>query len=305
MIRQISIAILIAYCGAASAGNVTQTEIPAKNTGLISGNSSSLYAFRDGLNGFVINDRGTVRLSSADNKPAAVVTAGTAAILLAANTYTYDSNTGINRISLIDRKNKTAVSMQPESKGSFAAASAYGQVMWVPSSSYISYEWSVISGDISSPWVQIMYLLGAPYGSTQQLNSQFPVTPNWGRVSGGYGYGIFKQLDGATYGKQERLDASFAIPLDWVKIDPTYSGGYGSFMYVGYAPPGAEIWANSYFPIPYTWVRVSTGGAGFGRYRNTVGVPSGTQWYVDASWGIPSGWSFVSGGYPMRIARKN
>lgn len=265
-----SIVFFLAYSAAASAVNPTYVSTHADSRVSTSNRSDTQVAYRDELNGFAIDRNGGVRMSTSDNRPAVVVTAKGAGEFPSAKSYAYDTNTGVKRISLIGREDKFSQSIEESSRLPLTVQNVYGQTAWVPASSGIPFGWGVISGNFSSPWLQIV------------------------------------NLNGASYGKQQLLNSGFGIPFEWIKADPAPSGtGYSTFRYVGFAPPAAEIWADSYFPIPNNWVRVSTGGGGFGKYRNTTGVPSGTVWLVDISWVIPSDWSYVGFGYPMRLIRKN
>ena len=305
MLYRISIAILLACTGAAQEAKGMQPERSTARDVSDNHRITTQYAYRDGFSGFSVDKNGRVNPFSSDKKSVPVVTAGEISPSSTSNLYVYDTSTGNSRFGLIERADISSKSTIPNSKAPFTAQAAYGDTVSVSSNGPIPYGWGTVYGDQTSYWIVIRYLLGAPYGALQNLNSNFPIPYGWGRISGGYGYGAFKNVNGATYGRQETLDSSFGIPLNWVRTNPGNGGYYGVFMYVDGAPFGAQITADSYFPIPYNWVRVSTGGAGYGQFRNTLGAPSGTQWYVDASWGIPSDWSFVSGGYPMRIARKN
>jgi hypothetical protein len=303
MLYRISIAMMFAYSGVVSAANPSQTGA-LTGTG-VAGNQSSVnqYAYRDSLNGFIVDKAGKVDFSTIDRKTAAIVTTDGAGTFFPGNNYVYDTPTGNSRINLIERQGSDSKSAQTAADGKFTIQETYGQTMWLPPNSFVPNGWGTISGNVGG-WLQVKYLIGAPYGAVEFLNSALPVPGGWGRTNGSYGYGTFKCLNGATYGRQEIIDSSYGIPFNWVRTNPGNGGYYGVFLYVLGAPFGAEIWADSYFPIPNNWVRVSTGGAGYGQFRNTSGAPSGTQWYVDASWGIPGGWTYVGSGYPMCLARK-
>jgi hypothetical protein len=303
MLYRASIAMLFVYTGVAFAANPAQTGIPAGTSMAANQSSVNQYAYSDDLNGFIIDKSGKINFSTTDKKPAAIVRTHDGGAFFSDKNYVYDTATGNSRVSLIERQNLNSKSAQSTVDGKFTIQETYGQTMWLPPNSFVPNGWGTISGNVGG-WLQVKYLIGAPYGAIEFLNSALPVPGGWGRTNGSYGYGTFKCLNGATYGRQETLDSSYGIPFNWVRTNPGNGGYYGVFMYVDGAPFGAQIWADSYFPIPYNWVRVSTGGAGYGQFRNTLGAPSGTQWYVDATWGIPSGWTYVGGGYPMRLARK-
>ncbi len=272
MLYRVSLVFLLACSAAASAANPTHVGIHTDNKASASNRSDTQVAYRNELNGFTVDKNGGVHLSTFDNRPALSVTANGISEFQVAKNYAYDTSAGIKRISLIDREDQSSQSAVKSNRLPFTAQNIYGQTAWVSASSGVPEGWGVISGNFLSYRLQIICLYGAPYGSQQRLNSDM------------------------------------GIPFDWVRAVPGAGAGgtgYSTFMYVGFAPPAAEIWADSYFPIPINWVRVSTGGAGFGRYRNTTGVPSGTVWTVDISWGVPSDWSDVGSGYPMRRVRKN
>jgi hypothetical protein len=185
--------------------------------------------------------------------------------------YRYDSMSGNKSINVIDRQNQAPDSMQISPRGNFVAQAVYGQLMWIP-----------------------------PYSSV------YNVPAGWAAVSGNYPQSILiKYIAGAPYGRVEILNSAFGIPLQWVRTNPNPGGGYAHYTYVAGAPFASEIFADSSFPIPAIYVRVNGNPSGYGTFRNTAGAPSGTQWYVDARFGVPPGWTYMDQGYPYRWARKN
>jgi hypothetical protein len=229
----------------------------------------SQFAYRQDVAGFALDRTGAVRPVASDNMPAAVVNSKAVGESSGVKTYVYDTREGVKRISLIDQKQAPVQSAMQAGRGSFTVQNVYGASQWVPNGSWIDDGWAVINGDTTSPWIQIMYLYGAPYGTALRLNYRY------------------------------------LVPGGWVKSQPGWGTNYSMFTSVTGAPPGTIIWADSYFPIPTNWVRLAPG-PGFNQFRNAEGMPSGTVWNVDVSWGFPSDWSFFGPrGYPMSRIRKN
>ncbi len=251
MLQRLYIMLLLAYSGVASAATPGQIDLQAETNNTV---------YSDELSGFAVNKSGAISLLVGKSPKSDARSA--------IGTYLYETTAGKSRIDVISSQSRTLDSTQASQRGSFVAQAVYGETMWIPAYSLAPPGWGAISGNYPGP-ILVKYLLGARYGAT------------------------------------EYLDTQFGIPLHWVRTGPSPSGNrYQRYMYVLGAPFGAEIYADSSFPIPAYWLRVA-GGFGYGTYRNYAGAPSGTQWYIDVTWGIPVGWTYVGQGYPYRWARKN
>lgn len=304
----ISIAIFLIFSGTALAENTAPADANKERKYSAKAiNSIEPVAYKGTANRFVVDETGKVRLLTARDFPASEIDQN-ARGLHAADTYIYHTANGVERFNLVDDQSKTSKSRHLGDDSKVSVRQAYGQTMWLAPWTAVPYGWGTISGN-PGEWLNIKYLLGAPYGAVEFLNSRLPIPGGWARINGSHGYGTFKNVNGAVYGRQETMDSSYGIPMNWIRTSTggVYGGYYGTFTYVLGAPFAAQIWADPTFPIPNNWVRVSTPtpGPGTSLFRNTMGAPSGTQWYVDATWGIPSGWTYVDNGYPMRLARKN
>jgi hypothetical protein len=189
----------------------------------------------------------------------------------------------------------------------FSTRIAYGDRMRIPPNTPIPYGWAVVSGFTSGESLEIKYLLGAPYGATEYLNSIFPIPDGWGRTTAGYAtYGNFVNLNGGgRYGDTVLLSNSHRIPANWVKIIQGVSG-VDTYRYVVGAPYGAVMWAYTFPLVPNNWVCINSTQGPMMQYMNVAGAPPGTQLLVNVGWGcgIPSGWAYLDNGFPMRRARK-